>query len=216
VEKRNFPARKRAYHFRDPKLIIIASEGTKTEKKYFEDLAYDHFRSPKVYVEVIDRESQGSSPSQVLEDLSEIESKFSFGHDDQLWLVIDRDRWKTKDISAVAAQCLQKCFFLAVSNPCFELWLLLHVKTITDYAPEEIIELTKNARHGSDKTRLEQELTSIIGYYNKSNLDTSIFFPHIDHAITQARVLDTEPGTRWPNTLGSGVYLLVESIKKSC
>jgi hypothetical protein len=45
---------------------------------------------------------------------------------DVLWLVIDTDRWGDKQLSEVTSECVSKHFRLAVSNPCFELWLILH------------------------------------------------------------------------------------------
>ena len=47
---------------------------------------------------------------------------------DELCLVIDRDKqsWTEATISEVAQFCHAKQYILALSNPCFELWLLIH------------------------------------------------------------------------------------------
>ncbi|WP_422451131.1 MULTISPECIES: RloB domain-containing protein [unclassified Endozoicomonas] len=50
------------------------------------------------------------------------------GTHDELCLVIDRDQqaWEEKAISEIAKACDQKQYLLALSNPAFDLWLLLH------------------------------------------------------------------------------------------
>ena len=46
--------------------------------------------------------------------------------DDSLWLMFDIDRWGEKNISEICRQARQKQYQLAISNPCFEVWLYLH------------------------------------------------------------------------------------------
>ena len=53
-EKRSFKPRTRPHGNRDANLIIIASEGTETEKRYFEDLAAA-YSNTKIHVEVLER-----------------------------------------------------------------------------------------------------------------------------------------------------------------
>ena len=61
------------------------------------------------------------------------------------------------------------------------------------------------------RTRLEQELLEILGDYNKSKLDTSRFLPFVEKAIERAKALDNSDD-RWPQHLGTRVYLLVSKI----
>jgi hypothetical protein len=83
---------------------------------------------------------------------------------------------------------------------------------LSDYADVELQELAEN-KHVSDKrTRLEIELVDELGSYNKSNPNTSKFLPFVGMAIDRARKLDTHPEHRWPNSLGTRVYLLAEAI----
>ncbi len=57
--KRFIPPTARRSGNRDAKLIIIAAEGTNTEKKYFDDLV-DAYVAPNIHVEVLDRIDAGS------------------------------------------------------------------------------------------------------------------------------------------------------------
>lgn len=218
ISKRILRSRTRISGIRSPKLIIIASEGTNTERIYFEDMASPkYYRNSRVHVEVLEHDNTASSPAHILLSLDDFKKKYrlSLHRDDELWLVIDRDKWTLKELSSVASACQQKCHFLAVSNPCFELWLLLHIKSLDDYNVSGRDSIAKNRHISSKRTFLEGELIKLLGSYNKDNPDTSKFLPFIDLAISRARDLDTKPTDRWPNSLGTRVYLLVESIKSS-
>ena len=61
---------------RDAKLIIIAAEGTNTEKKYFDDLV-DEYVVPNIHVEVLSRIDAGSDPKTVLKALDDFRKQYS-------------------------------------------------------------------------------------------------------------------------------------------
>lgn len=211
--KREFKPRKRKGSHRDASLLVIATEGSRTERKYFLDLvAPEHYQLPNVHLTVVDRPVGHSSPRHVIASLDNFKSQYQLKGYDELWMVIDKDRWDTSALSEVAAQCISKGYKLCVSNPDFELWLLLHIKDFRDYSPAALDALEQNARVTGKRTQLEVEIVDILGEYNKSNLDTSPYITSIDFAIGQARQLDTNTADRWPRTLGTRMYLLVERI----
>jgi len=112
--------------YRDAKIIVIAAEGEKTERKYFESPI---FRSTRVQVMVLETKEGHSAPKHVHRRLLEFARKTQLQTDDELWLVLDRDRWPEKQLAEVCAEALKvgkNSAQLAVSNPCFELWLYLH------------------------------------------------------------------------------------------
>lgn len=88
-------------------------------------------------------------------------------------------------------------FRLAISNPCFELWLLLHVADAPAVAGR--------------CDGVEAELRRKLGGYSKTNIPTARLMPGVDEAITRARTLDT--AGRWPQRTGTGVFRLVEAIR---
>jgi hypothetical protein len=196
-------------------LCIIATEGQNTEIKYFNRLKID-FPTPKnkIYIEVIPKLTSNSSPTAVIRMLNEFKKEYILREGDELWMVIDRDRqsWTSSNISQVARQCYQKDYFMALSNPAFEVWLLLHVKDITKYAQDEIEELFQNKRINRSRTRLEQELISICGSYNKNNPNLDHYFPYIRQAVRRGEDLMENPSESWPNYLGTHVFKLVKRI----
>ena len=129
-------------------------------------------------------------------------------------MVIDRDEQNNpvKNIADIAQNCQQKGYFLALSNPNFEFWLLLHLKDLTEYSKTELDNLPyKNA--SESKSVLEKELSALLGGYNKSKYGIEKILPFIDKAILQAKHLDTNSEKRWiEDRLGTRVYLLVERI----
>ena len=199
------------------KLFIIATEGQRTEKVYFEGLFYQNpHPKTKIYLEVLSRLNSNSSPRSVLKQLDDFKKEYLLREGDELWMVIDRDRqsWEVSEISEVAALIYQKNYHLALSNPAFEIWLLLHVKDLSEYTEEEKGELFENKREGS-RTRLEKELIKICGSYKKSNPNLSHFLPHVNIAIERAEALVRNPKERWPNYLGTHVFKLVRKLVKA-
>lgn len=208
--------RERREAFRDARLIVIASEGKDTERIYFKALAKE-YTNPRVHVHILERsvdEQNNSSPEHVLKQLNDYKSQYELEADDELWLVVDKDRWTEAMLSRVATECSQEVtMHMALSNPCFELWLLLHLEDAASLTPEEHVRWMENRRKSRNadpylKTRLRQK----IGSYHESSYDVLTLIVHVEEAIERAKALDKNPTDRWPQTLGTRVYLLAESI----
>lgn len=208
----NYNSPKRLRPFREPTLIVIATEDSKSDPKYFEDLAMA-YRVSNIKVEVIRRDNTNSSPKYVLNSLDKYNKKFDLKKNDELWLVCDVDRWRS-ELGDVVRECIQKKYFYAISNPCSDLWYLLHLKSLKNYSKQRKKDLFENRKSGS-RHYIEKEIINLGYSFNKSNLDTSQFLPHIKKAINEAKRLDRIRGRkRWPQSLGTMIYLLVQKIVK--
>lgn len=216
MRSRNSLMRERREAFRDARLIVIASEGKDTERIYFKALAKE-YTNPRVHVHILERsedEQNSSSPEHVLKQLNDYKGHYELEADDELWLVVDRDRWTEAMLSRVATECAQNNFMhVALSNPCIELWLLLHLVDATLLTSEEEQLWMDNRRKSKNadpylKVRLRQEM----GSYHESSYDAKMLIEHVDVAIARAEALDKNPADRWPQTLGTRVYLLAESV----
>ena len=208
--------RERREAFRDARLIVIASEGKDTERIYFKALAKE-YTNPRVHVHILERsedEQNNSSPEHVLKQLNDYKSQYELEDDDELWLVVDKDRWTEAMLSRVATECLQDvAMHMALSNPCFELWLLLHLEDAASLTPEEQMRWMENRRKSKNadpylKVQLRQEM----GSYHEADYDALMLIKHVEVAIERAKALDNNPADRWPQTLGTRVYLLAESV----
>ena len=102
---------------------------------------------------------------------------------------------------------------MALSNPCIELWLLLHLIDPLSLTLEERQKWIENKRKSKNSDPyLKVLLRKCLGSYHESSYDASLLIQHVDDAISRARVLDKNPEDRWPQTMGSRCYLLAESI----
>lgn len=197
---------KRKTGLKDAKLYVIAFEGQKTEEIYFNQLmSAEHFASPKVHIEILPRNSR-SSPEYVIEELNKFKRAYSLRFGDELWMVIDVDRWGDEKISQIVSQCLQKNYNTAISNPCFELWLLLHIAEIDNYNKGDVDKFSRNC------SNIKAELKSLLGGYNSSNIDAAKFIPGVENAVSQAKNICDSSSGRWPQGLGTDVYKLVVKL----
>lgn len=208
--------RERHEAFRDARLIVIASEGKDTERIYFKALAKE-YANPRVHVHILERsedEQNNSSPEHVLKQLGEYKEQYVLEADDELWLVVDKDRWTEAMLSSVAMECTQDNYMhMALSNPCIELWLLLHLVDTTSLPPQKQQLWLENRRKSkSADPYLKVQLRHEMGSYHESSYDAQMLIKNVEYAVARARALDKNPADRWPQTLGTRVYLLAESI----
>lgn len=194
TSRKKRPLNRDQIEFRDSKIFIIATEGTLTEPQYFKFL-----RCNRIQIEVLHTEDGFSSPRAVLERLNKFEKVYQLGDGDRLFVVIDKDRWPDKSLSEVSQECRTKSYILAVSNPCFEIWLYLHFGEAHN-CPIICGEIDK-------------AIKSINGNFNKKHLQAENFSKeNIELAIIRARAMDKNPNDRWPQELGTRIYKILEEI----
>ncbi len=181
---------------RDARLFAIATEDTHAPKRYFRI-----FRNPRIKVEVLETEGGLSSPEHVLQRLDEFRGEYDLKEDDELWLMFDIDHWTEANhipnFIEVCTQAVQKGFGLAHSNPCFEVWLLLHVADLD----------------ASQQFKRCQEVKNLLAGCDKGGFDVSrLTLAAVADAVARADKLDTSPGDRWPQKNGSHVYRIVKKL----
>lgn len=215
--------RERREFFRDSgekekeKAYVIAFEGNDTERLYFEALKDDvRFNDDMICLHLLlrPRNDTKSAPKHVFAKLKrEAKDEYNFKSTDELWMVIDRDRWT--NIPDIISECKKHGnMFVAGSNPCFELWLLLHVKDLATCREEELDLLLTNAKVSKKRTYIDKYLSDILPEgYSKTNINPGRFLPYLDQAISRAEALDAL-GNEFPASLGSHVYKLVKAVTK--
>lgn len=156
---------------RDANLIVIASEDTYAAKAYFA-----RFRTRRTKFIVLPTEDGRSSPGAVLQRLDEFKAKYATEENDQFWLCIDQDHWAESahigTLIQVLRHCADKQFGIAISNPCFELWMLLHFES-----PDP-----ESCRCAAD---VMHRLKDLFGGYNKTKCCGSI---PIDESMVRAAI----------------------------
>lgn len=198
------------------KIIVLAFEGNITEEIYFEEFkSSEFFNDSLIFLHFLKRPKSdtNSAPNHVFIKLKkEAKDEYNFLDTDELWMIIDRDRWR--NIPEIILECKkQNNMFVAVSNPCFEFWLLLHIKDVSEYSPEERQSILENGRVSSSREYIDSKIMEITGFYNKRNPRPELYIPTVDKAIEQAKILDLG-NEDYPETLGTHVYKIVEKLKK--
>lgn len=198
-------------------VISIAGEG-KTEEQYFDGI-YDLNNSELIRIERLEKADETdtkSHPNHVVALLDE-RKKYWEAHGvepNELWMVVDRDKQNVlKDqLIAIIEHCKKEGYNLALSNPTFEFWLLLHLTSI-DLYDKELLLANPKATAKNTKRYLEKELSKLLGGYNKNKLIFDKFEPGIKNAIKRAKELSTDNSTLI-DELGSSVCILVEKLIK--
>ncbi len=198
------------------KIIVLAFEGNDTEEIYFDKFKNSElFNDALIFLHILKRQKNdtNSAPNHVFKKLkNEAKYEYNFRDSDELWMIIDTDRWK--NITEIVLECKKQTnMYVAISNPCFEFWLLLHIKDISEYNENELALIQKNAKVNTKKNYVDSKITEILGSYNKSNPRPELFLPTLERAIKQAKELDSN-NEEYPKSLGSHIYKIVEKLKK--
>ncbi len=202
------------------KLFVLSYEGKVSEKKYFEDLRNSEIFNDSGLIEIISLKrpsDKGSDPISVKKLLQEAKREFRFKKTDEFWLIIDRDDWESihnHNFDSLVADCkAENNFYLAMSNPCFEIWLILHLKDVKEFSDEEIAKILENKKISSSKNHIDKVLGDIQGRGYNKRPNPKVFLPKTQIAIEQAKNLDADKED-YPTNIGTHVYKLVEKIIK--
>lgn len=200
------------------KLFILSYEGRVSEKKYFEDFRKSDLFNDSGLIEIISLkrpEERGSDPISVKKLLEQAKEEFRFKKSDEFWLIIDRDDWETihnHNFDSLVDDCNSEGnFFLAMSNPCFEIWLIMHLKSIDEFSEEEIDLIMENRKVNASRNYIDKVLGDIQGRGYNKRPNPTVFLPKTRVAIDQAKELDIA-NENYPTNLGSHVYKLVEKL----
>ena len=188
---------------RDYRLFAIACEGSVRERDYFECFEVLSSRISVDLIADVDEDgnvvvSHNSSPDHVLQRAQVYANNTDLIDGDQMWIVVDVDRWPEEQLSILAQECYSRGWNLAISNPCFEVWLCYHME-------EDIPDGGEIKDSGYFKNHLS--LLTIEGY------SPEVYSPLAFNAIEVAKAKDTNPGMRIPSYKVTHVYRLMKQMK---
>ena len=179
------------------KMFVLATEGSKTELRYFEIFKDSNL---VVHIEFLKKIGKGA-PTQVLERMRKHLKQEGLKGSDEAWLVVDKDQWTDDQLSQLHEWAQEADNYgLALSNPKFEFWLLLHFE---------------DGKGVSNSKNCSERLKRHIPGYDKGINARKIFEDMIKKAIERAKKRDTPACCDWPRNTGTTVYRLVENILKS-
>ena len=125
---RRFNPLRRHVETKPPKTkIVIYSEGEKTERDYFNEMKRA-FRSAVVDVDIVDGVGVpltiAKKAIQAAQLAQHRDRGQSYARQDEFWAVFDRD--EHPNVAEAISRCKNAKIGVAFSDPCFELWLVLH------------------------------------------------------------------------------------------
>jgi len=146
----------------------VVCGGEVTEPRYFDGLQLE-FRNSAVHVRV---KAKGADPISLVKYAAAAsdQNRESF---DEVWCVVDVDEF---DVEAAIRQAHDRGIKLAISNPCFEVWLLLH-----------FVDCTASVRDAAEAIR---RLKRHVPDYSKNELRFEKFGPGVADAIRRAQCLE--------------------------
>jgi hypothetical protein len=123
---------------------------------------------------------------------------------DECWCIFDVE-WPQHHPNLQDAVSLahEKGINLAISNPCFELWLILHHEEYCKFATTRFLKSACKAKSGQ----------------KDGSIDPSSYMPLRWNAASRARKLDKmheQNGTRFPqNNPSTGMHLFLQSLERT-
>lgn len=189
------------------KIVLIVCEGSKTEPEYFNGLLSE-WKISAAQVEILGKEC-GSAPISVVDHAIEMrkEREREFKRNgtpkfDEVWCVFDSDK------HVLLQQALNKAkdnkLQIALSEPCFEFWYLLH--------------FTYTTRHFENCEEVVHELEKHIPEYAKDTAPLDILIKKLVDALTNAKRLradNAKTNRSNPSTDVDVLVKLLQSLKRS-
>lgn len=157
--------------------ILIVCEGKETEPLYFKGF---RSRYVNVNIEIPEKSSMGKNRSKTTDPLNLIKKSIYYKQNkyyinaedgDRVWCVFDIDvnyqnpdslKAKSSEIQAAYEVAKRNNIKLGISNPCFELWYLLHFTYTTAFLKD------------FDAVRQKLENTPLKGYKKTSSIPSDI------------------------------------------
>lgn len=203
--------------------FIETKEDDDKEKKlqvvyeYFEDYANNEIYLDEIYnviVDIFKIDIFSDLAEKVLNYLNNQMNLLDYNPKiDKINLIIDRDKNSFKDFQYdnLLKDCQDRNISLYVSNPSFEVWLLMHFDEFDDLDFDKLLEnkrvgTSKNARKYADK------MLSEISGYDKTNLNFSKFVDKIDIAIEREKKY-CEDIKELKSNVGSNVGILITELR---
>lgn len=200
-------------------------EGANTERKYFQGI--DNYRKElginnHIELVILHKEGEISSFSHPIKLLELIEEKKkSLKRDgkfdkaiDRFIIVFDRDSYEKSEDYISFVEKASAYNILAVTSPCFELWLILHYED----AVEKHVVPNKDRLFDNEKVSRSHTFTSrlfseISGVNPKSGSFFNKLKGGINLAIEQERLLEQDI-LRMATENGSNVGILIEQLRE--
>lgn len=200
-------------------------EGANTERKYFQGIDNNRKElgiNSQIEIVILHKEGDISSFSHPIKLLALIEDKKkSLKRDgkfdkriDQFVIVFDRDSYEKAEGYIEFVEKASVDNILAVTSPCFELWLILHYEdAIEKYIVPNRDHLFENKKVSVSHTFASRLFSEISGMNPKSGTFFNKLKRSVDLAISQEKELEQDI-LMMTTDLGSNIGILIEQMRE--
>ena len=165
--------------------VLVVTNGIRTEKDYFDALRTE----PWVAVDTVRIKAMDGAPAAVVKRAADVRDGSEY---DEAWVVCDADDF---DVRLAASHASRHSVKLAVSVPCFEVWLILH--------------LAPGCPGFNDADQAGDYLKRLVRRWDKTALRFADFREGVFDAVSRAKRLDRPPEGN-PST---DVWRLIEALQ---
>lgn len=190
TRRENSQTRRKPYRQPADRVLVVCG-GVHTEPEYFEGMRKSYRNAA---VKIVVRKS-GKAPDELVRLAMTIRDRDPESFD-EVWCVFDLDDFDVVDALKLAGRGGIR---LAISNPCFELWLLLHFENCTAAM--------------TGYTQLRRRLRRHIADYDKGCGTFDQFRPTVPAAIDRAKAL-APAGTEHLCNPATGVWALAGKFER--
>ncbi len=220
------------------KIIFLSFEGSVTEEEYFEYISeiFSEIKTKIQFISVAEDAVHTSPKSRTPEQakmLSKVRPKqlveridrfkiekndiyqFAKYPEDEFWIVTDvDDNWGTLWIdewNEAVDMCNEKNYKYAISNPFFEIWLLLH----HDFVTEEDKMWAVTDEHAYEKTdHFRERLRNLnVPLKDKKHINVQDYNAEkVEVAVERAKELHVDRADLCPKYFASTVYMILEKM----
>jgi RloB-like protein len=187
------------------KTLLVFCEGERTEPEYLNALKLQPAIREVAAVEIrVAQAGSGAVPLTLVRRAVDASSKALAENDeiDEFWSVFDVE-WPVNHPNLAAAIALAEAngINLAISNPCFEVWLILHLQEHSAWLDnDKAVKLRRRLDQSADK-----------------GFDPAKYMPHVSTASGRAAKLEERhrrDSTSFPNdNPSSGMHRLIASVQ---
>ena len=177
--------------------ILAVVEGKVTEPQYLKRLHRDHRDSVDLVVK-----QKHTDPLGIVEYAKRtVREEGGRNVFDEVWLVFDQD--EHPEVERACTEGLAAGYLLAFSNPCIELWFLLHFEDQTAWIDRHAAQRESETHLGCLKALTSDALSVLIARYEIAKAHA--------HALTERHIGDGSSARANPS---STMWSLAESIKR--
>jgi hypothetical protein len=176
----------RRRHVREPReTVLVVTNGERTERDYFEGVRREPWVQAALRVRFC-----GGDPTALVAKAAALRDDYDY---DNVWAVCDVDEF---DVAPAIANARASSVGLALSNPCFEVWLILHKHS--------------GCPRLSAASQAGKVLVKHLPAWDKKRLNFADFSEHVFDAVERAKALGVPPEAN-PST---AVWRVIENAQR--